>query len=109
MDYLVIESEKIDNYIPLGYKKEEPEEFYNIVYEHGLWIEKCQNIVIPNVPTINHFYREKNIYIYNKVLFYSGQLHLRWGRRVEPLGSDVSHSLGMCVSGVDGYVLWLRC
>jgi hypothetical protein len=51
MDYLVLSTEKITNYVPLGYKKEEPEKFYDIVYQHATWINECRNIAIINIPT----------------------------------------------------------
>jgi hypothetical protein len=55
MDYLAITSEKIDNYIPLGYKKEEPESFYELVQDHDLWMEQARNLAITNVPTSNDY------------------------------------------------------
>ena len=54
MDYLVITSEKIDNYIPIGYKKEDPENFYNIVNNHAVWINNTRHAIIKNVPTVKH-------------------------------------------------------
>ena len=60
MDYLVITSEKIDNYIPIGYKKEDPENFYNIVNNHSIWINKTRHAIIKNVPTIKHLRGEVN-------------------------------------------------
>jgi hypothetical protein len=43
------------NYIPLGYKREEPEDYYNIVYDHATWMEKTRNLIITNVPTYSHY------------------------------------------------------
>ena len=60
MDYMAITSEIITNYIPLGYKKEEPDNFFNIVYDHGTWLEKVRHVTITNVPTIRHFTEETN-------------------------------------------------
>ena len=60
MDYLAILSEKIENYIPLGYKKEEPETFYDIVHDLALWTEQSRNLVISNVPTNHHYTQAKN-------------------------------------------------
>ena len=60
MDYLVITSEKIENYIPIGYKKEDPDNFYNIVSNHSLWINKTRHAIIKNVPTIKHMRGEIN-------------------------------------------------
>jgi len=54
MDYLVITSEKIDNYIPIGYKKEDPESFFNIVNNHSNWMNSTRHAIIKNVPTIKH-------------------------------------------------------
>jgi len=60
MDYLVITSEKIDNYIPIGFKKEDPENFFNIVNNHSNWINKTRHAIIRNVPTIKHMRGEVN-------------------------------------------------
>ena len=60
MDYLVITSEKIDNYIPIGYKKEDPENFFNIVNNHSIWTNKTRHAIIKNVPTIKHMRGEVN-------------------------------------------------
>ena len=60
MDYLVITSEKIENYIPIGYKKEDPDSFYNIVSNHSVWINKTRHAIIRNVPTIKHMRGEIN-------------------------------------------------
>ena len=52
MDYLVLASERITDYIPLGYKKEEPEKYFNLlVNDHIQWMDKCRNIAITNVPS----------------------------------------------------------
>lgn len=60
MDYLAITTEKIINYIPLGYKKEEPEKFFDIVHNHSVWMGKCRNIAIANVPTQDHYRNNKD-------------------------------------------------
>jgi hypothetical protein len=61
MDYLVITSEKIDDYIPIGYKKEDPESFFSIVNIHLTWInKKTRHAIIKNVPTIQHMRGEVN-------------------------------------------------
>ena len=60
MDYLVITSEKIDNYIPIGYKKEDPENFFNIVNNHSIWTNKTRHAIIKNVPSIKHMRGEVN-------------------------------------------------
>jgi hypothetical protein len=60
MDYLVLTSESITDYIPLGYKKEEPEKYYNLVEDHIHWMEKCRTIVITNINLHDHFIKEQN-------------------------------------------------
>ena len=60
MDYLVIATEIITNYIPLGYKKEEPEKYFNLVEDHIQWMESCRNITITNVPSYNHYVNVTN-------------------------------------------------
>ena len=50
----VIASETITNYIPLGYKKEEPEKYFNLVDDHIQWMDKCRNIAITGVPSYEH-------------------------------------------------------
>jgi hypothetical protein len=58
MDYMTITTDTIDNYIPLGYKKEEPDNFFNIVYEHNKWMENIRHISITNIPTNRQFKEE---------------------------------------------------
>jgi hypothetical protein len=55
MDHMAITTETISNYIPMGYKKEDPENFFNIVYDHSVWIGKTRHITITNVPSKHHF------------------------------------------------------
>jgi hypothetical protein len=58
MDYLAITTDTIDNYIPIGYKKEEPDNFFNIVYEHVKWLENVRHVSITNIPTYRQFQEE---------------------------------------------------
>jgi len=58
MDYMAITTDTIDNYIPLGYKKEEPDNFFNIVYEHNKWLENVRHISVTNIPTNQKFKEE---------------------------------------------------
>jgi len=58
MDHLAITTDTIDNYIPIGYKKEEPDNFFNIVYEHGKWLENVRHISITNIPSNQKFQEE---------------------------------------------------
>ena len=60
MDHMAITNELITNYVPLGYKKEEPESFFNIVYDHSVWIENVRHATITNIPTVQHFETKTN-------------------------------------------------
>ena len=60
MDYLVLTSEIITDYIPLGYKKEEPEKYFNLVDDHIQWTNKCRNIAITNVPSFDQYTKATN-------------------------------------------------
>jgi hypothetical protein len=60
MDHLAITTDTIKNYIPIGYKKEEPENFFNIVYDHAEWMNTVRHITITNVPTTQDFKETTN-------------------------------------------------
>jgi hypothetical protein len=60
MDHLAIATETIENYIPFGYKKEEPDNFFNIVHNHAKWIQTVRHISITNVPTNQQFKEDTN-------------------------------------------------
>jgi len=60
MDHMAISTESIKNYIPIGYKKEEPDNFFNIVHEHSKWMENVRHIAVINVSTNQQFKEETN-------------------------------------------------
>ncbi len=61
MDYMAITTDNIKNYIPLGYKKEDPENFYHhILYDHSIWMDTVRHVTITNVPTFEQFKKETN-------------------------------------------------
>ena len=60
MDYMTITTDTIANYIPLGFKKEDPDNFFNILFDHSSWMEKIRHVTINNVPTLRQFINDKN-------------------------------------------------
>ena len=60
MDYMAITTDNVKNYIPIGYKKEDPENFFNILYDHSAWMQDIRLVTITNVSTSQQFNNETN-------------------------------------------------
>jgi len=60
MDYLAVEAKTLDNYIPMGMRRTEPEGFYDILESYNTWKFQHRTIVITNVATRRQYDTEKN-------------------------------------------------
>jgi len=60
MDHLSIVRQSVTHYIPNGFKREDPEGYYEFVDQHRIWMDNHRNIPILNVTTVNQFTHEKN-------------------------------------------------
>ena len=50
----------VTHFIPNGFKREDPEGYYELVDQHRIWLDKHRNIPILNVETLNQFTQERN-------------------------------------------------
>jgi hypothetical protein len=53
MDYLLLQSRSITNYIPYALKREDPSAYASIINAHSIWMNEHRNIQILNIPTRN--------------------------------------------------------
>jgi hypothetical protein len=60
MDHLMLVRKTITNYIPTGFKKEDPNGHYELIDQHRLWLDYHRNIPILNVPTLAMYETETN-------------------------------------------------
>lgn len=55
MDFVWLQSKMIPQYVPISYRDEDPDEFYEIVKQHDAWMSNHRNIQVNNVPENFHF------------------------------------------------------
>lgn len=55
MDYLLLRAKTLPQYVPLGFKTEDPTGFQNILNSHETWLENHRNIQINNIPSTAHY------------------------------------------------------
>jgi len=55
MDYVFLEQNSFSHYVPIAFRNEDKDEFYNLVQQQATWMENHRNIQILNVPDIYHF------------------------------------------------------
>jgi hypothetical protein len=60
MDHLTIVRNSVTHFIPNGFKREDPDGYYELADQHRIWLDKHRNIPILNVETLEQYTQEKN-------------------------------------------------
>ena len=55
MDHVTIVRNSVTHFIPNGFKREDPEGYYELVEQHQIWMDNHRNIPILNVATLDQF------------------------------------------------------
>ena len=58
MDHLMLVRQSVTNYIPTGFKKEDPNGHYELIDQHRHWLDQHRNIPILHVPTLAQYENE---------------------------------------------------
>ena len=55
LDYLFLTKRSLKNYIPMAFRTEDPNEFFELIKQHENWMTNHRNIQLRNVSTIEQF------------------------------------------------------